>query len=310
MNKQKRREAVYKRIKEAVGPTRAKYNLQKFQNASEDYREINDHAGVEAVRFAGEILSEFKFPNHPNLSYGGMHRKSGSGAHDIHDGTIIVNAEIKSLTGIKNRFEIPIMVEGSRMLPPSVIFHNGNVEIIAQSTFDDMIDGTTSLKDMDFVKSMFSAPPDNRHDYPPYNKDWPKQKIVQDNMFSVFASKRDAIKSAMTGVVTGLKENKKEALVSQDNYLDEAERDRSNYLVAGEEITLGGEVLVRNRGGGIHRLAAGTRGRIIRDIDNTGRLFYVSFPTMCAVVNIHQIEGELHPRDRDYSYYEQYNKRS
>lgn len=424
MRRAERKERIYDKIKDVMLVTRANklvWDLSK--DKTDDYRKIELSPNLEAIQFVGEILSEFEFPIAPRLFYAGMRRKSGTG-NQIDEGQIWVRAELVSATGIKDEFTIPIEVSDGHMLPPSLVINDGTVNIIAQSTFDEILDRITSYREVPFRRHMFSPGPDDTENYPPYNKDWPKTQVLNRDMFHPFASKRDAIRSAMTGVVQGIKETdlppspqeraeelesapgildpntkqyiqeglgldseaagewpynpwesspeyeegpewpeeqpsdvlieqkyqeergvspteyafpegegyqvkspeeemyettesfeaaRKKAQVSHDNYLDESERDNSDYLMPGEKFKLKGEVLVRNRGGGLYRISSGAEGEVIRDIDGTGRMFYAYFKDahLKAWVTIHQIEGKKHPRDRqDREYNEGYSQAS
>jgi hypothetical protein len=493
-----RKKRIYDKIKNAMTTTRAdKLVWDLGKDRTDDYRRIEGNHRLEAVQFIGEILSEFDFPITPRLFYAGMKRKSGSG-NQIDEGQIWVRAELVSTTGIKDEFTIPIEVTNGKMLPPSLVINDGNVSIIAQSTFDSILDRITAYRDVPFRRNMFSPGPDDVENYPPYNKEWPRSQVLKRDMFTPFASKQTAIRSAMTGIVQGLKqpsqrsakappgekwerlvrklkedpnvddpyavawaqynesegkeadselglspqeraeelesapgildpntkkyiqeglgldseaagevynpfesgshtdpryrkylspstmdpyllsehvsdpgslevepvvqeaptepalveeeEDPKEiqfteldeydpsyasrvvkqlrekklieqptasatrkAQVSHDNYLDESERDSSDYLMPGESFKLKGEVLVRNRGGGLYRIPSGAEGEVIRDIDGTGRMFYACFKNenLKAWVTIHQIEGKKHPRDRqDREYNEGYSQAS
>lgn len=324
---ERRKKLVYDRIKASMPITTAQKLIWDLKNDGEDeYRQIKGHAGMAAVKLVADTISNFSLPFWPKLSYAGMARDDHvASAHDIQNGTLLVHGDMRSMSGVRDSFDIPIEVKGGRMLPPSLLFHNGTVHIIAQSTFDDMLERITAYRDVPHRKNMFQPAPDNHLDYPPHNKEWPRREVMNNDMFSRAsvrkAEKKTAVQAAMRGYVIHqnnefeqgkireLGPTSKEAIgVSQDDYLDEAERVTRGRIGPGQEVTLGKECLLQNRGGGLYVISKGTKAEIIRDMDGTGRLFYACFldgSHMKGMITIHHIEGIQNDRDREKGEYDE-----
>lgn len=119
-----------------------KFSVNEHGEANEQDRliETGMHPGHSAMILAQEALSEYHLNGDVNLRFVGMHRESGKGAHQISEGSIMIEAQLKGVTGMTSTFNIPVIVRKGRMsFPCVVITQDGLPRVMAQSTFDDLI---------------------------------------------------------------------------------------------------------------------------------------------------------------------------
>lgn len=98
------------------------------------------HPGAAALMLVREALSQFDLPSQVDVEYKGMKRLSGHGQHNLRDGLIEVRVAFSSLSGAKHHIEVPVVVHAGYMVFPEVFTDDhGNVSVMAQSAFDDML---------------------------------------------------------------------------------------------------------------------------------------------------------------------------
>ena len=159
------------------------------------------HPGTAALQAAGTALSQLSIPGGYKLNYRGMSRSSGRGQHGMTDGTIVVTADLKTLSGIRVQLDIPMIVRQGRLLEPSVFFHEGYPRIIAQSTLDSILDRGTFSRPQLARSHMYSSPPSLDEERAVAAKPW--QPMVRGTPFDVSprrVAKQSAIRAAMLGV--------------------------------------------------------------------------------------------------------------
>lgn len=142
------------------------------------------HPGDSALGLAYEALTQFQVPGTLKLRYGGMDRQAGKGGHGISDGTIYIEGELKPIKGMASYFTVPIIVKASKMLYPSLLLTgNGIPRILAQSTFDDLMNQIEIDQTVTTDRQPFDAPS------PSVSTPRPRQSNID----------RDALRSAMRG---------------------------------------------------------------------------------------------------------------
>ncbi len=160
-------------------------------------RLTTQNAGQHAVQMAREVLDNFLLPTMPKLSYSGIRNaKTATSSSRLEDGVITIFAEMKTLSGVVVGFDIPMEIRAGELMEPSVIVVQGAPRIIAQSSFDDMVDRGT-VWDQPPVRELYSAPLSNGTAKELYGNRT-KQKRVNPGMFSLGAN-RQALKDAIAG---------------------------------------------------------------------------------------------------------------
>lgn len=253
----RRKQAKRERRKELFGE-KLRRTVDKRANTLWDIEEIDfekhpigdQHPGGPAVALVREALSRFKLPSRVALMYSKMKRASGSGAHHIRDGVVVVRGEFSSLSGVKHYIDVPIPVHAGHMAYPEIFMHEGQPKVMAQSSFDAIVNPSEVERRVDDRRNMFSPESANGHQE--------SEPTVGQGMFDIQAQQS-----------------------MHDRSLDEAERDRSEYCHPGEEITLTEDVQMRGRGGTSFTLPKGTKGTVLRDMFGTGDVYYVHFENGC-----------------------------
>jgi hypothetical protein len=274
---------------------------------SKNERQITtQNAPQHVIKMVREVLNGYHLPALPKLSYSGM--RSASVAQDsskLESGVITVFAELKTLSGINIGFDVPVEIRAGKVVEPSVVVIDGAPRIIAQSTFDDMVNRST-LHDTRPVRSMFA---------PPMRKDLAAQaysnrnKVTRVNtgMFSLGPNRR-ALKDAIAGRTASIREASPEDYDSDtehespdvernhqdDDYLDPAERMEQHNIYIGQETSLKESLEIGDRGGVKYDLPKGTKCTIVRDHAGDNKTFVVRFDDdnkLEAIVERHFLKG-------------------
>lgn len=119
-------------------------------------RQAAPHPGVTAVMMVQRAISQLVIPE-PRLSYAGMRRISGEGAHGIHEGTIDVLLSMRTRSGVHSSVTVPVLVRNSQLLPPSVLFDNGATRLISQPVIDE-IAGRCTYPSRGPARQMYQVP--------------------------------------------------------------------------------------------------------------------------------------------------------
>lgn len=114
------------------------------------------HPGVSAVMLVQRAISQLVIPE-PRLTYAGMRRVSGEGAHGIHEGSIDVLLSMRTRSGVSHAVTIPVLVRNSQLLPPSILIDNGATRLIAQPVIDE-IAGRATYPSRGPARQMFQVP--------------------------------------------------------------------------------------------------------------------------------------------------------
>jgi hypothetical protein len=258
--------------------TAAGWNLP-VEEAFDDGQSIgNQHPGAAALLIVRKVLSEFEMPTSPDLRYHGMKRASGHGASGMSDGIVYVQATLHSLSGPRHFVDIPVIIREGRVLAPSILEHNGQKRIITQHTFDDILgmgEFTARLPDR---PNMFAPPPDK--DASGRSREVPR---LHPGMYKALPS-RTLIGSAVRGFYQpdafGVVENGalgRDVPGAGGSHLDVAERPTKDMHTPGQRVRMKREHQVRGRDGIGYTIPRGARGKVIRDMDGAGRVYYVYF---------------------------------
>lgn len=318
-----RREFFGDRLKRALGLDK-RADSWELSDLELDVMPLGDtHPGISAVMYVREALADFDVPSQVHLTYTGMKRKSGSGAHRMKDGVVWVQAAFRSLSGVQHFVDVPVMVHAGHMVSPEVLVHNGQPRVMAQSTFDDIVGRGEVYRSEKDRKHMYCSPP-NEADAA-RNRQREPYPTTSTGMFSVTAALRGYHRQADISEEQERKyeqewqgERSPESVLEEVEFLlrthgrgsrdllkirdalraqlglgrqankglDEAERHDDDRHAPGAEVSLANEVVLKSRGGGTRTVPAGTKGCVLRDMFGTGDVYYVEFADGCkAPVN-------------------------
>lgn len=237
------------------------------------------HPGAAALLIVRQALAEYRLPTEVELRYQGMKRASGHSGFAMDEGIVFVEATLHSMSGPQHHVDVPVIVRGGRILAPSILIHNGNKRVLAQSTFDDIIGMGEFKVSIPDRAHMFAPPPDRDAASRP-RKQVP---LLRPGMFSVQPS-RQLIAGAVRGFyepdVTGVLENGslgKDVPGAEQSHLDVGERPTSGMLAPGAKVRLKTKATARDRGGVAYDVPRGSRGTVLRDVDGANWAYYVRF---------------------------------
>lgn len=155
------------------------------------------NAGQHAVSMARDLLNNFRMPSFPKLSYSGIRNaRTAQSSSKLEDGVVTIFAEIRTISGVNVGFDIPMEIRDGELMEPSVVVVDGAPRIIAQSTFDDLVERST-MYDLPPVREMYSAPVQQNQAAEAYGNRT-KMKRVNTGLFSLGAA-RQALKDAVAG---------------------------------------------------------------------------------------------------------------
>lgn len=215
------------------------------------------NVGSSAINFISDYFAEYRLPGIPKYVYSGARVANiDSGKSEISEAVITVSANMKTNSGVRVDFEVPIQVRAGQFLDPSIIVVDGLPKVIAQSTFDTLND-QNSIFDLRSERKIFSPP------------DPAAQHIV---------TRRPGLgmydSTKLRNVVSsGLYKSSK----LMDENLDPAE-DHDARITPGEKH-LRKAVEVKDRGGATHNFASGSKVTVLRDHAGDGKVCVVRFPT-------------------------------
>lgn len=243
-----RKRTVFKQLAREVVQGNTRWNIDDAAELETRSVDTGVHPSVAAMQFVRDALSDYDIPS-VKLRYTGMKRMGTGrlGDTSFQDGVITVQAELASLSGIKQFIDVPVIVRAGKMVYPEVMLHNGSPRVMAQSTFDDLIEQVNIYELEPERKNMFVPPSDSG------------------------GSGRMRIRTQESWLRSAAQ------LGASDtpSHLDPAERDRSGHLKPGQTVTVANELHVVNRGGGKLHVPAGSKGTIIRDMFGDDSCYYV-----------------------------------
>jgi cell division septation protein DedD len=262
-------------------------------------RLTTQNAAHRAMQLVRETLDGYRMPATPKLSYSGIRNaRTAQSSSKLEDGVLTIFAELRTLSGIKVGFDIPIEIHNGELQEPSVVVIDGAPRIIAQSTFDDVVDRAT-IRETQPPRAMYSAPMSQASARDAYANRSLRTK-VNNGMFSVGAN-RQALKDAIAGKCaspedydTDTEKDPVDPARNQqdDDWLDPAERYEQHDLHSGMETTLKEELEIGDRGGVKYELSKGTKCTIVRDHAGDNKSFVVRFEDgMEAIVERHFLKS-------------------
>lgn len=136
--------------------------------------------GAAAVKVADRLLKQYRLPMY-TLRYLASKRVGGYGQHGMTDGCVMLSLELKSPSGPSRIVDLPVFIHQGNVLEPSTLLCDGTPRVIAQSTFDDLINDRVFMTPDTARKHMYSPPPDLTR-RPNYNP------VVRDNMYAFNAA--------------------------------------------------------------------------------------------------------------------------
>lgn len=170
--------------------------LEKREAMTDD-KITTQNAGVKAVAFVRDILNAYRLPGHPQLSYSGVRNgRTAANSSRLTDGVVTINASFKTYSNVGISFDVPIEINGGKLQEPSVIVHDGQARIIAQSTFDALVERST-IQDTLPVRELYSSPMPHQIAKDLYANRI-KQPRLNRGMFSVSANSEN-LRRAMRG---------------------------------------------------------------------------------------------------------------
>lgn len=287
-----RQNVLYSQIGLAVGKPSAVDARRDMQreaagwNIKPEDKDVHDgapiggqHPGAAALLIVRQALGEYRLPTEVQLRYGGMKRASGHSAFAMDEGIVMVEATLHSLSGPQHHVYVPVIVREGRILSPSILIHDGNRRVLAQSTFDDIIGMGEFRANVPDRPTMYSPPPDREA------ASRPKKQVplLRPGMFSVQPSRR-MIGSAVRGFyepdVSGIVENGtqgKDIPGADGSHLNVGERPTDKMFYPGQKVRMKSEGVTRDRGGVAYKIPRGTRGTVVRDFDGANYAYIVRF---------------------------------
>jgi len=209
------------------------------------------HPGIAGIMAVRDALGGFDLGGELEARYAGMTRTSEHGAHGFGDegegdGIVRITASIRTPSGVKVHFDVPLVITAGRILPPSVLVHEGTPHILAQSTFDALVMPGTFHQPIPRRSTMYS--PDE----------------AEGAQESVVRPKTHLYTVARLGGKTA----------DAEEYIDPAERECESFCV-GSEKKLIEDCRVSDRGGRTYDLSKGFKVKILKDMSGDGSQYEV-----------------------------------
>lgn len=123
-----------------------------------------DHLGIQHTpqlsgRLAiANLLDTMSLPCGYSVVYKGTHRSSGLGGHGIEDGELQYQVTVNSRSGAKHFIDVPLVVRAGQVETPSVMYYNNQPMIIAQSSFNRIIEAAEFKEKLPDRSNMYSLP--------------------------------------------------------------------------------------------------------------------------------------------------------
>ncbi len=152
------------------------------------------NAGLQAVALVRETLNNYRLPGMPRLGFSGIRQARLSDGSFVDSGVITIHAEFKTFSGVNVGLDIPVQAVDGKLLDPSVLIHDGQIRVMAQSTFDEIVQRNTAHDEIE-VRGIYSPPLDK----PMAEKLYSDRKRIDRSspgMFSVLGA-RNLIRKAL-----------------------------------------------------------------------------------------------------------------
>lgn len=215
------------------------------------------NVGPSALNFVSDYFAEYRLPGTPKFTYSGARVANvDSGRPEITEAVITVAASMKTASGIRVDFEVPIQVRAGKFLDPSIIVIDGLPKVIAQSTLDTL-NHQNSIYDLKPERKIY-APPDPAAQHVVTRR--PGLGMFDTTKFRSIVSS-NLYRSAQL----------------MDENLDPAE-DHGARITPGDKRLRKG-VDVKDRGGVTHHFGQGSKVTVLRDHAGDGKVCVVRFPS-------------------------------
>ena len=119
------------------------------------FRQEPQLAGRQAI---ANLLDSMSLPCGYEVYYKGTQRQSGLGGHGISEGELQYQVAVRSRSGAKHFIDVPVNVRGGTVETPSVMFYSNTPMIIAQSSFNRIIEAAEFKEKIPARPNMFAYP--------------------------------------------------------------------------------------------------------------------------------------------------------
>lgn len=158
-----------------------------------------------AVATTRDVLDEIgEFPMPPTIEYQSIRsvRAAAGGTEQtplIADGVIMLQARFVTKTGVRDSFDVPVLVQEGQVLQPSVIMHDGMMKVLAPSSVREMVARGTFTQQAP-ARGLFSGPltHDEVTQWNQIERDSKTQTRMNPGMFSVNGA-RELLRAAVRG---------------------------------------------------------------------------------------------------------------
>lgn len=228
--------------------------------------------GTKAIDYVHSYLSEFALPGTPKLSYMNARVASSVDSYDVDSGTIVVAATMHTPSGIRVDFDVPLNIINGQFLEPSMIVVNGEPRVLAQSTFDSLMQ-SCSIYDIKPDRKLYSPPSETSSRLILRR---PSSGMFNTTTFRQLVSSKSYKSDDITDGCVILHETSSRSAGMFDDSLDPGES-HSSRATEGHG-TLAEELEVKDRGGVMYTYPKGTKVTILRDHTGDGEQCVVRFP--------------------------------
>lgn len=147
---------------------------------------------IASVRGTLDSIGEFPIP--PTIEYQSVRsiRAAAGGTERnplIADGVIMLHARFITKTGVRDEFDVPVMIREGQVVQPSVIVHGGTLKVLAPSSIREMVASGTFTQQAP-SRGQFSAPlsHDEAIQWNQVERSYKTRTRLNPGMFSVSAS--------------------------------------------------------------------------------------------------------------------------
>lgn len=206
--RRERRLASFSRVGEAVRHVASGWDLQERLNGDSFGKPSTlpetIKKAVATVRDTLDQIGEFPIP--PVIEYQSIRSvRAASGGTEqtplIADGVIMLQARFLTKTGVRDSFDVPVLVREGQVVQPSVILHDGTMKVLAPSSVREMVARGTFTQQAP-SRGLFTGPlsHDEVLQWNHIERDSKTRTRLNPGMFSVNGS-RDLLRAAVRGDV-------------------------------------------------------------------------------------------------------------
>ncbi len=234
-----------------------------------------------------DALDSYTWHLYPELRFAGMKGVTYQPDGTIDNAEIMLNASLRTFSGVNNHFQLPAQIrKGEVLTPSSLINDRGQLRVLAQSSIDAVQTRGSFWQQMDPRGHMYSPPlpmevltqfqnlQGEGMRYPRFNAG--PYRIAQGGGNG---DENSNLTASLTPIGT---ENiiplyNREGQTTDEDALDPAERPRGHGI--GSSVKLKTKKVVKTRGGSDWTIPGGSKGTIKRDVFGDGSRYLVDFDT-------------------------------